>query len=363
MTACQTCRTAKVKCDGQQDCGRCNSRGIICRYARIETPDSDSPPSSDLQSSTSMARPQELPVEMPLNFDSADNTTQFSTASVRNNDEFDTMIEWAPDTGHSSIAEVHWETTDVDMNASLSTFLVYVQLELIYISKVQFQDSLTTLSIVSDLNDIQPLSYPPPHGLTSTPVLSQTDLAGISTTTSSERLSQPDPWLSLPECQCKDSLAIMIPKVSKAMHEKQLDAVFKGTQHVVDGFQNIVDCTHCKITCTDLICTMAMFQQTDAFFEYIAKSDADSTMKMSFGGYEVPINDPKLRAVLVLSLIHQAMSVLDAISSKGREMLQALCTPSPLAQANIGHIDKAVGDFKSVLQGMAKIADQAARIG
>jgi hypothetical protein len=80
----------------------------------------------------------------------------------------------------------------------------------------------------------------------------------------------------------------------------QLDVVLKGTQHVVDGFQDLVDCTHCEMTCTDLICTMARFQQMDTFFEYTANFNADGAIEMRFRRYEVLINDRRPIAVLVL---------------------------------------------------------------
>lgn len=32
-TACEACRTAKIKCNGQNDCNQCIARGIICKYA------------------------------------------------------------------------------------------------------------------------------------------------------------------------------------------------------------------------------------------------------------------------------------------------------------------------------------------
>lgn len=31
-TACESCRTAKVKCDGKSDCSRCKVRGLSCIY-------------------------------------------------------------------------------------------------------------------------------------------------------------------------------------------------------------------------------------------------------------------------------------------------------------------------------------------
>lgn len=32
MTACEACRTAKVKCNGQRACERCKNRGLLCSY-------------------------------------------------------------------------------------------------------------------------------------------------------------------------------------------------------------------------------------------------------------------------------------------------------------------------------------------
>lgn len=33
MTACEACRAAKVKCNGQRSCERCRNRGLCCTYA------------------------------------------------------------------------------------------------------------------------------------------------------------------------------------------------------------------------------------------------------------------------------------------------------------------------------------------
>ncbi len=38
MTACQTCRATKVKCDGEHICGRCSTRGIACVYNKSHSP-------------------------------------------------------------------------------------------------------------------------------------------------------------------------------------------------------------------------------------------------------------------------------------------------------------------------------------
>jgi hypothetical protein len=80
----------------------------------------------------------------------------------------------------------------------------------------------------------------------------------------------------------------------------QLDVVLKGTQQVVDGFQDLVDCTHCKMTCTDLIYTMAILQQMVTFVGSTTNFKAGGAIEMGFGRNEVPINDAGSIAVLVL---------------------------------------------------------------
>lgn len=125
------------------------------------------------------------------------------------------------------------------------------------------------------------------------------------------------------------------------------------------GCQDIVDCTSCQLTCTDLICMMAVFQQTDTCFEYISKAELDSSIKLNFGGHEIPIDDPNLRAMLVMNFVQQATMVLDAISTKGQTMLRALGSPSLLARANIGYLETVIGDFRQLLRTVADLADKS----
>jgi len=127
---------------------------------------------------------------------------------------------------------------------------------------------------------------------------------------------------------------------------------------VLRGCRDVVECTACRISCTDLICTMSVFQHTDTCFKYIANADVDGAITMSFGGCEVPVNDPKLRAMLVMNLIQEATTVLDAISTKGQTMLRSLCPPGPLAQANIGYLDTVIHDFRAVLRLVADEVDK-----
>jgi len=180
------------------------------------------------------------------------------------------------------------------------------------------------------------------------------------TQSSTNAVSPPSQLLSSPKCPCQERLAVLIPKVHSAMQEKQLDHVVKVTQKVMDSCEDIVDCTGCQIGCTDLICIMAVMQQTDTCFNYIANADLDSAITVNFGGHDIPINNPKLRTMLIMNLIQQAAMVLDAISAKGQSMLGALCPRTDLAEANIGYLETVIRDFRSVLRG---VADTAGKTG
>jgi hypothetical protein len=117
VTACQTCRAAKVKCDGQQDCSRCSSRGIACSYPTSVPSDTQS--LMDLQSGTNMAiLSQGLSVEAPLTTALAERPTQSSTSNLQNYGDFDSTIDWALYEDNHQTDEVHWQTESADKNAS-----------------------------------------------------------------------------------------------------------------------------------------------------------------------------------------------------------------------------------------------------
>lgn len=80
MTACEACRTAKVKCDAQRECGRCKARGLRCRYltrgsAGRDGPELDTPLERNLvgpeggSSAESQESSQMLP-DLPIDLES-----------------------------------------------------------------------------------------------------------------------------------------------------------------------------------------------------------------------------------------------------------------------------------------------------
>lgn len=99
-TACDACRTAKAKCSGQQDCGRCTRRGLICTYSSQVTlnrfalaGDSAQPPSMGAAWHT-LDFPPEAPVIPPA--DSA-------AARDSPND-----LEYQAETGLETISPADW---------------------------------------------------------------------------------------------------------------------------------------------------------------------------------------------------------------------------------------------------------------
>ena len=290
-----------------------------------------------------------------------DSTNGLSTDDAVYGHVPDNMAEWATEIVHQQLDDLDWGFNDPSLNVGFYERDPYSGWwRLTSVSKERASDSQTTIPSGLGMANFQPLLDSAPRAPTAATPLLQANPKGadIMIQPSTSSLLGSNQLFSSPRCWCRDNLAVLLPSVNSAMQEKQLDEVFRVTGKIVQSFQDIVECMGCKITCTDLICIMAVFQKTDTCFEYIVKADLDSAIKMSFGGHEVPINDPKLRAMLVLSLVYQATSVLDAISTKGQNMIQTMCSPSPLAKANIGYLETVIKDFRNVLRRVADSADE-----
>jgi hypothetical protein len=358
LTACQMCRIAKVKCNGKQDCDRCTSRGLVCRYKETDKRDTQAPLND---TALSTAATQSTPEDALLNLDSPSALDHYSTSTtVYNGDRIvDPMADWPT---QQMLGNLDWEIVDPTFSVRSLINLSDMVLLLIPFLKENTINAFYNLPMLPDINTPPSAISSSRQDFVASNPLSHINVVDAATTTPNNGLAQPDinQLSSLPRCQCRERLAGLIPQVNRAMQGKQFNQVFQGTQQVVDGFQGTVDCRDCNITCTELICIMSMFQQTDSYFDYIARADTWSAMDMSFGGSQVPINDPKLRAMLVISLIHQATLVLDAIRSKGQHMIQALCPPSALARTNIAYLDSAISDFRTTL---GVIADTANKTG
>jgi hypothetical protein len=75
---------------------------------------------------------------------------------------------------------------------------------------------------------------------------------------------------------------------------------------------------------------------------------------MSYGGFDLPVRDPQLRAMLVANLIHYSLTVVDEVGATGHKMLEELDPPNDLAKTNIAYLDSVIRDFKATIARVVK---------
>lgn len=143
------------------------------------------------------------------------------------------------------------------------------------------------------------------------------------------------------------------------MKHKRLDEVFRVTGDLIKCCQDVLECKTTQVSCTDLLLIMTALQDIHPCFDCIAKSDLDKAVKVSFGGYEVSLNDANLRAMLVMDLVQRANTVLTFVSSKGQSMINELDEPTCLARANIAYLEATISHLKTILRCTAGYMEEA----
>jgi hypothetical protein len=122
MTACQPCRTAKVKCDGQPQCDRCNTRDLVCKYTNSSVPDI---PPSNPSSSTNAASPigptQTPSEETTINLEPANDTNRLSAATTGYDDAFESMGDWSPNAARQALDDFVWPPMDTNFTVGYSS--------------------------------------------------------------------------------------------------------------------------------------------------------------------------------------------------------------------------------------------------
>lgn len=97
MTACEACRAAKVKCDGQQRCGRCAGRDINCRYTGTNIRSPRSLQQNNRQISTEALPPQThaemTPDEISTELET-DPANLFDMENVGYEQAQEAMVDW-----------------------------------------------------------------------------------------------------------------------------------------------------------------------------------------------------------------------------------------------------------------------------
>ena len=142
--------------------------------------------------------------------------------------------------------------------------------------------------------------------------------------------------------------------------EPRLDRMFQVIEDVIRGCQDMIDCVSCQVSCTDLICILAVFQQTSTCFEYIARVDpVAGAFQVSVGKYKASIpNDVNVRRMLVMDLVKSANTILDSSNSLVRKMFPSqpalLCR---LSRSNLDYLQQVIKSFKAFLQSIVESLD------
>lgn len=154
-----------------------------------------------------------------------------------------------------------------------------------------------------------------------------------------------------PECRCRVNIMLFPPRATRAIKEKRLDTIFNVTREMMKGCQDLMDCESCDVGCADLFLMMTILQETSGCFQYIAKSNLKSAVKVSFGDYEITSENAQFRSVLVTDLVQRATAVLASISAKcSSEIEEVDDAQCDLARANITYLETTIDYFKSVLR-------------
>ncbi|GFF53762.1 uncharacterized transcriptional regulatory protein C1327.01c [Aspergillus udagawae] len=358
ITACESCRTAKVKCTGNQStCERCTSRGIPCRYTAPSSTSSSSPRSTDssghpknVDSSTtsnsqspasgntslSIAKPLAVPMSMDWGMDTAD---PLHLSEEGREQDLDTMVEWPKEMSNYLF---DWSSLDLSHNAIASP------------------NSLST----EDMHVFQPLAAQtsPSTSQNGSPIITPASIPAASVPLQS-------PLPSQGSCQCRTDLMRQVPEVNNAMRAKpqpHLDRIFKVTGNVLWACRDLIKCASCQLSYADLVCIVAVLQQTGTCFEHIASAGlAASAIKVCVGQYEVPIaNGIKLRHMLVMDLVAQANCLLSLLRNRGQSLVESQpATRDRLTQINIDYMQEVVKSFEHTLRSIADSLEKPASDG
>jgi hypothetical protein len=162
---------------------------------------------------------------------------------------------------------------------------------------------------------------------------------------------------------------LQVPEVNNAMQAKphhHLDRIFKVTGNVLGACRDLIKCASCQVSYADLVCIVAVLQQTGTCFERIASGGlAASAIKVCVGQYEVPIaNEIKLRHMLVMDLVAQANCLLSLLRNRAQSLVESQpATRDRLTQINIDYMQEVVKSFEHTLRSIADSLEKPASDG
>ncbi|KAL4916110.1 hypothetical protein BDW62DRAFT_202948 [Aspergillus aurantiobrunneus] len=308
MTACEACRAAKVKCNGQRVCGRCTSRGLVCRYASPAYPDKPGLSQGGLSRTVAdISPPEELSVDGHVHL--AD------PFPLYDEDPFGTVLDRPPE-GLLPRVDEHfdWAAIDINVDEHISDAAIY--------PSPPEAESLSSGRRTAHANSTTTAHAP----------------TALSDSSASE------------SCSCIPSLMLLSPKIQHATRGQLHDAALQVTGDIINRCQRIIDCTTCRIGGTDLIWMLAVFQQTYPCFKTMTTAEKFGAIKLSVGEYEMAIgNDSELRRILVMDLVRQARAVLDSFHSLGQNVFSVQSDMCALREVNLAYLQSTIEEFRKLL--------------
>lgn len=271
MTACENCRTAKVRYNGRQDCQRCTTRGLVCTYlAASPVPDRRPPPRQTVDSAHSVPTSSSAPPPPSV---SSMHVTRPALAQ--------------PSPSSAGIDAIAISTTAAPP----------------YLDGVGCRPGA----------DLATMASADPAGIPCNHSVDQFEWGGAL---------NPNVSVTRPTaCPPGQPLALRAQDYERASGEA-VGRYLQGDGDVTKHCQEIVDCTTYQVRCSDLLLIMSVLQETRPCFDHIAKSkslslsaaateagdenESPSLIKLSFGGYEVASSSASFRALLVMDLVRWA---------------------------------------------------------
>ncbi|KAL4939418.1 hypothetical protein BDV06DRAFT_198938 [Aspergillus oleicola] len=346
LTACDTCRNAKVRCKGKHDsCDRCMARGIRCKFSALPHTTPRAATNFDTSSASDLQEPSHVAVSLP-------NGNQVSTSAP---------VEQSDDTGMTGLDDPVLNpgpiSTMVDWSREIPSQLFdWPSLDLEQYTIEPF------MSVPGNELEFSHQPTEPPQLSNNSSTSSATaDDSGSKFSCDLHRRQQ-----AQGACQCRADLMAQVPKVKDAMQKPspQLDQILNVTFKVLFVCRNLIVCTKCQISYADLVCVVAVLQQTETGLEHIAEEGLTdnnnvSTIKISMGDYDVPFgNQATLRHALIMDLVATANCLLEKLRlrSEGlaeKEAQSVSTAQSRLTRINMNYLQEVVKSFESTLRSIA----------
>lgn len=286
MTACEGCRMAKAKCNGQPTCSRCIDRGLVCTYA---TPAPPTPARSEASTRDDNYLACDAVWPSPIQFTVGNDSPDFNISALEPSPPDHTVYE--PEVGTEPMPAADWAGEIAVSGSNLDWGLIDASVSVSSRNEQCYSPWHDAWRLTSSKQACESLDQTDPSNLSMFPAMDIRashstsyendgpvlrggciDRSWNSTSTLPSSSLSPERQSTIPaKCLCRASLTLYIPSVAAAMQEKELDQVFKVTGDMIQACQDLVDCITCQVSCTDLLMMTTVLQETYPCFDHVSQ--------------------------------------------------------------------------------------------